>query len=198
MYKLHGQIKSRALRTLWLLEELEEPFAFIPTAPRSSEALALSPLGKIPVLVTDDGPVFDSVAQMTMLADRAGRFTHAPGTYDRARQDALTNTINETFDAVLWGYAKHSFVLPDTHRVEAVKPSLRWQFSRYAEVMSDLLGKGPCLMGDDPLIPDFLLAHCCAWAAGLKFDLNDALRAHMTLMRARPAFRRALAHGDGA
>ncbi|MEM8824363.1 MAG: glutathione S-transferase family protein [Pseudomonadota bacterium] len=195
MYRLHGQIKSRALRPLWLLEELQVPFEFHAVAPRSPEAFALSPLGKIPIMETDDGPLFDSVAMMTYLADKHGAFTHAPGTYDRARQDSLTNTILETFDAVLWGYAKHSFVLPEEQRVGAVKPSLRWQFTRHAEAMSDLLADGPCMMGDDPTIPDILLAHCCGWAAGLKFDLPVPLRAHMNTMRARPAFRRALQHG---
>ncbi|MEM7642827.1 MAG: glutathione S-transferase family protein [Pseudomonadota bacterium] len=195
MYRLHGQIKSRAMRPLWLLEELGAPFEFHAVSPRSPEAFALSPLGKIPILETEDGPLFDSVAMMTFLADRHGAFTHAPGTYARARQDGLTNTILETFDAVLWSYAKHSFILPEEQRVAAVKPSLKWQFTRYAEIMSDLLADRPYLMGDEPTIPDILLTHCCGWAAGLKFDLPEGLRAHMTTMRARPAFRRALAHG---
>ncbi|MFO6465346.1 glutathione S-transferase family protein [uncultured Jannaschia sp.] len=195
MYRLYGQVKSRAMRPLWLLEELGETFDFVGTDPRSPEAFAVSPLGKIPVLETDDGLLFDSVAMMTMLADRAGRFTHPAGSYERGRQDALTNTINETFDAVLWAYAKHSFILPEDQRVPAVKDSLRWQFGRYGAVMADLLGDGPYLMGEEPVIPDILLAHCCGWAAGLKFDLPDALRAHMNTMRARPAFRRAIAHG---
>ncbi len=196
MYRLHGQIKSRALRPLWLLEELGVPFSFVATAARSPEAFALSPLGKIPVLeVEGKGPVFDSVAMMTFLADKHEGFTHPAGSFRRARQDALTNTINETFDAVLWAYAKHSFVLPEERRVPAVKDSLRWQFGEYATVMADLLGDGPYLMGAEPVIPDILLAHCCGWAAGLGLDLPDPLRAHMTAMRARPAFRRALAHG---
>ncbi|WP_371155617.1 glutathione S-transferase family protein [Jannaschia sp. 2305UL9-9] len=194
MYKLYGQVKSRAMRPLWLLEELEASFEWITTAPRSPEAFAVSALGKVPVLVTPEGPVFDSVAQMTLLADRAGRFTHPAGSYARGVQDGLTNSINEMLDAVLWDYAKHSFILPEAQRVAAVKDSLRWQWDRNAAAIADLLGDGPYLTGADPVIPDFLLSHCCGWAAGLRFDLPDGLRAHMTLMRSRPAFRRAVAH----
>jgi glutathione S-transferase len=193
MLTLYGRVKSRAMRTLWLLEELGEAYDWVPTDPRSDGALAVSPLGKVPVLVCDEGPILDSVAQMTWLADRAGRFTHPAGSYARARQDGLTNTINETLDAVLWSYAKHSFVLPEERRVPEVKDSLRWQFERHAEAMAALMGAGPCLMGEEPVLPDFLLAHCCGWAAGLEFDLPEALRGHMTRMRARPAFRRAAA-----
>ena len=195
MYRLYGQVKTRTLRPLWLLEELGVDFDFVPTVPRSPEAYAVSPLGKIPVLETPEGTVIDSVAIMTWLADRHHAFTHEAGSFRRAQQDALTNTINETLDAVLWAYAKHSFVLPEAQRVPEVKESLRWQFAQNAGVMAELLGDRVFLMGEEPVVPDILLAHCCGWAASLGLDLPDGLRRHMTAMRARPAFRRALARG---
>lgn len=195
MYDLYGHPKTRTMRTLWLLEELELPFTLHPVAPRSPEAMAVTPTGKVPLLMTPEGPIPDSVAQMTYLADKHGGFTHPAGTYDRARQDGLTQLLNETMDAILWGYAKHSFVLPEDHRVEAVKPSLMWQFTQAGEAVADLLGEGPFLMGEAPLVPDILLAHCCSWALGREFEVAEPLRKHMNTMRARPAFRRAMAHG---
>lgn len=195
MYTLYGTPKSRAMRPLWLLEELELPYTLIAADPRSAEALAVSPQGKVPILETGEGILLDSVAQMTFLADRHGGFTHPAGSFARGRQDGFTNTILETFDAVLWAYGKHSFVLPEAHRVEAVKPSLRWQFTQYSNVMGELLGDGPYLMGADPTVPDILLAHCCGWALSRRFDVDDTVRKHMNTMRARPAFRRAMAHG---
>lgn len=195
MYTLYGTPKSRAMRPLWLLEELELPYTLVPADPRSAEALAVSPQGKVPILETPEGILLDSVAQMNFLADRHGGFTHPAGTLARGRQDALTNTILETFDAVLWAYGKHSFILPEDQRVEAVKPSLRWQFTRYSQVMGELLGDGPYLMGAAPTVPDILLAHCCGWALSRKFDVDETVRKHMNTMRARPAFRRAMAHG---
>ncbi len=193
MYTLYGTTKSRAMRTLWMLEELDVPYTLVPASPRSDAARAVSPQGKVPALETDEGVVMDSVAQMTFLADRHGRFTHPAGSFARARQDAVTNTILETFDAILWAYAKHGFVLPEEHRVAAVKPSLMWQFARYGTAMGDALGERTYLAGEEPTIPDFLLAHCCGWALSQEFELDDRLRAHMNAMRARPAFRRAVA-----
>ena len=195
MYRLHGTLQSRTMRPLWMLEELELPYTLLPAEPRSPEAFAVSPLGKVPVLETDEGIIVDSVAQMTFLADRHGGFTHPAGSYLRARQDAVTNTINETLDAVLWANVKHIAILPEEHRVEAIVPSLRWQFARNGTALAQTLGAGPFLMGDRPLLPDILLAHCCQWAARRGFEVNEALRRHMTLMRARPAFRRATSHG---
>ena len=69
-----------------------------------------------------------------------------------------------------------------------------WQFTRYSEVMGQMLGDGPYLMGEDPVVPDILLAHCCGWALSRKFEVDAAVRKHMNTMRARPAFRRALSH----
>lgn len=183
------------MRPLWLLEELGVPYTLLPADPRSVEAFAVSPQGKVPVLETDEGLIFDSVAQMTYLADKHGKFTHPAGTYLRAQQDALTNTINETFDAVLWANAKHILILPEAHRVEAVTPSLKWQLSHYSNVMGEMLGDGPYLMGEAPVVPDILLAHCCEWALRRDFDIDDTVRKHMDTMRARPAYERAAAHG---
>lgn len=195
MYKLHGLPQTRTMRPLWLLEELALPYTLIPAAPRSREAFAVSPLGKVPVLETEEGPILDSVAQMTYLADRHGGFTHPAGTYLRARQDALTNTILETLDAILWANAKHILVLPEDRRVAAVFPSLKWQFARNGAAMAKMSGPGPYLMGDTPVLPDILLAHCCEWASRREFEVNDTLREHMNAMRARPAYGRAMAHG---
>ncbi len=193
MYELYGTVKSRALRPLWLLEELGVDYVLVPTAPRSPEALALSPSGKIPMLRTPEGMIADSVAMMTFLADRHGAFTHPAGSYARAGQDAATHAILETFDAILWAMAKHAFVLPEADRVPEVKPSLARQFARHAEAMAETLGEADHLAGDAPTIPDILLAHCCGWAKSLDLPLPDPLRRHMTAMRARPAFRRAIA-----
>ncbi|MEL6585964.1 MAG: glutathione S-transferase [Pseudomonadota bacterium] len=195
-YTLYGHVQSRAIRPLWLLEELGLPYSFVTAKPRSPEALAVHPSGKVPVLDMPEGRMTDSVAMMTLLTDREGRLTHPPGSYARGQQDALTQRINEQLDAVLWAYAKHSFVLPEDHRVPAVKDSLEWQFAQHAEGLAAALGAGSYLMGANPVVPDFLLAHCCSWAKGRGFALPDALRAHMTMMRARPAFRRAQAQGD--
>ncbi|GIT92652.1 glutathione S-transferase [Jannaschia pagri] len=198
MYTLHGRVKSRALRTLWMLEELGLPYSYHATEPRSPEAFAVSPLGKVPVLLTEDGPVYDSVAQMTMLADREGRFTHPAGSHARGVQDGFTNSVTELLDVILWEMAKHVFVLPADQRVAAIKDSLRWQWERNAGLVAELLGGGPYATGAEPTVPDVLLAHCCGWAAGLKLDLPSPLRTHMTMMRARPAFRRAIAQGEAA
>jgi len=185
------------MRPLWLLEELEVPYDYVSVAPRSPEALALNPLGKVPILETDDGIVLDSLAQMHFLADTHGGFTHEAGTIGRARQDAFSFAVLEMMDANLWTLALHSFGLPEEMRVAAVKPAAREMVTMFSGRIADLM-EGEYATGDAPTVPDILLAHCAAWARGLKIDLDERVLEHMRRMRARPAFERASAHEETA
>jgi len=192
MYTVIGTVKSRALRVLWLLEELGQPYEHIPAGPRSEDARRHNPSGKIPALLVDGEAVTDSVAIMTFLADRHGGLTFPAGTLDRARQDAFTHRINDELDAVLWTAARHSFVLPEEMRLPAIKDSLRWEFEASQASLGEALGDGPFLMGETMTIPDILLAHCMRWAGNANFPVTDErVLAHRDRMLARPAFGRA-------
>ncbi|MCV3270201.1 glutathione S-transferase family protein [Roseobacter sinensis] len=193
MYKVIGATKSRALRVLWMLEELGQPYEHINAGARSPEALAYNPLGKIPALVDGDAVLTDSVAIMTYLADKHGRLTAPAGSVARAHQDALTFWLIDEFDAILWAAAKHSFALPEERRVPAVKDALKFEFERSAAILSDRLD-GPFLMGDEITVPDILACHCLNWAIGARFPRTDDKLFHYgKALRDRPAFQAASA-----
>lgn len=194
MYTVIGTVTSRALRVIWMLEELELPFEHIAAPPRSEGVTAVNPSGKVPVLIADGVPITDSTAILTFLADRHGRFTHAAGTIDRARQDSLTQFLLDEFDAALWMAARHSFILPAELRHSAIKDTLKWEFARSCTTLVGRMGQGPFLMGEAMTVPDIILAHCLVWAQSAKFPVDPPeLRDYGARMRARPAFRRATA-----
>ncbi|MGR3547399.1 MAG: glutathione S-transferase family protein [Roseovarius sp.] len=193
MYDVIGSRASRAFRVLWLLEEIGVEYNHLAVAPRSPEALAANPSGKIPALRDGDAVLTDSTAIMTYLADKHGQFTHAPGTVARARQDALTHQILDEIDGTLWTAARHSFVLPEEHRVPAVKESLKWEYERNVARISEAL-TGPYLQGQTMTIADILLAHCLMWAGKAGFpDAGEKLNDYVAMMLARPACQRAAA-----
>lgn len=194
MIRLHGMVRSRAMRVLWLLEELGLDYEWREVAPRSAEAFALNPKGTIPILETQEGTILDSLAQMHFLADREGRFTHPPGSLRRGTQDAMSFTVLEMLDAPLWAMALHGFGLPEDRRVPEVKDSARWLVERNSARVADLMD-GPYAVGEAPTVADILLAHCTGWARGLKIEVDGRLREHARMMRDRPAFRRAAARG---
>jgi glutathione S-transferase len=194
MITLVGTVKSRALRPIWLAEELGLDFEHLPAKPRSEEALRHSPSGKVPALVEDGAAITDSTAILAYLADRFGGCTAPAGTQARARQDAAMHWALDELDAVLWTAARHSFVLPEAQRVPQVKDSLRWEFARSIERLDARLRAQEFAGGDAFSIADIVTAHCLRWAGNAKFPVEEeAVLAYRERMLSRPAFQRAAA-----
>jgi len=73
MITLYGHSFSRAHRNLWMLKELGVPFEHVPTgffdgSTKKPEFLAINPNGRVPVLVDDGQPIFESMAINLYLA----------------------------------------------------------------------------------------------------------------------------------
>lgn len=191
-YTLYGTVRSRALRILWLLEELGVPYDLVAAGPQSDEVRAVSPLGKVPVLVDGTEVIPDSSAILTYLADKHGALTAPAGSLTRARQDAWTFRILDEIEGQLWTAAKHSFVLPEEERVPEVKAACRAEYARNLDRIMDEM-TGPYLMGDEISLPDIILCHCGGWAKSAGFPEGpDSFGAYCKALRARPAFGRAI------
>lgn len=196
MYKAYGHVRSRALRVLWMLEELGVPYEYINHRPASNAMKVVNASGKAPALEVGDTILTDSCAIMCYLADAHGQFTYKAGTLERARQDALMHQINDEMDALLWMAGRHSFVLPEERRMPDIKESLRWEFTRNCERIAAQI-QGEFLMGDQFTVPDILLTHCMNWSVGAKFTCeNKNLLNYAKRMRQRPAYKRAFALED--
>ncbi|KIN75288.1 Glutathione S-transferase family protein [Sulfitobacter noctilucae] len=197
MYTVIGSTKSRAFRVMWMLEEMGEDYIQIDAGPRSDEAKKYNPSGKIPALLDGDEVLTDSVAIMTYLADKHGKLTAPAGTIARAKQDAVTFWLIDEFDAILWAAAKHSFVFPEDKRVPEIKDSLKAEFIRAADLLTERL-EGPYLLGDQMTHADILAVHCINWSIGAGFPrINDKLGAWAKTMRERDAFKAAQAKVAG-
>ncbi|UXU75784.1 MULTISPECIES: glutathione S-transferase family protein [unclassified Paracoccus (in: a-proteobacteria)] len=193
-YQVIGTGRSRAMRVLWMLEELGQPYEHVAVNPHSEGVTSLNPAGKVPVLVVDGTPITDSTAILTYLADRHGALTYPAGTLDRARQDSLTQFILDEFDAALWLAARHSFILPEEMRLAAIKNTLRWEFERSQRTLVHRMAEDGFLMGEQMTVPDIILAHCLTWALTARFPIVEhRLTEYLDRMRARPAYRRAAA-----
>lgn len=77
MITLYGHPYSRAHRVMWMLKELELPFAHVPTdfrggATRTLEHLAINPNGRVPALDDNGLVLFESLAINLYLARRYG------------------------------------------------------------------------------------------------------------------------------
>ncbi len=197
MYKVLGMAASRALRVLWMMEELGLEYEHLAHMPRSKEMLDINPSGKVPALLVDGQVILDSVAIMQFLADKHDDLTYAAGTVKRAQQDSFTQFINDEIDAIIWCAARNSFVLPKDKRVPEIKDTLKWEFTRSMDILGKRLGDNEFLMGDKMTVPDILLTHCGGWARIAGFEIPDGpMRAYFKRMIARPAYLRAFALRD--
>ena len=191
-YTIIGHPNSRAIRILWLLEELDLDWTLTVASPRSEPAFKYNPGGKIPILLDGDDAVIDSVAAITYLADKHGRFTHPAGTIARAQQDSLTQFACDEIDGSLWTAAKHRFALPEEYRVAGVKETAEFEWSRACDTLAVRLGTNDFLSGNTLTIPDIVVGHCAGWAKSAKFAWPDSpLGTYFERMQSRPALARA-------
>lgn len=213
MYILHSWPDTASLIVRLVLEDLglayQDRVIDRPNGALSSPAyLALHPLGKIPVLETPDGPMFESAAILLWLADRHGRLAPAPESPDRAR--FLTWYF---FTA----YNIHPTLMQVFYPEREAGPAAAAQvvdhaaakLYRYLTVLDRMVEtEAPAwLSAEEPSILGYYLGVLVRWLAGLgadhpgRLDLDD-IPALVTVLRAlesRPAaLAAARAEGLGA
>ena len=88
--RLYHVPNSSSQRVVWMLEELGEPYELVILGDRASrvadrEHMARHPMGRVPVLEDDEGPVFESGAICLYVADKYPQEGLLPpaGTHER-------------------------------------------------------------------------------------------------------------------
>jgi glutathione S-transferase len=198
--KLYYVPKTRATRPRWVLEELGVPYELVrlepgPAGTRAPEHFARHPLGHVPVLEDRGHLVFESGAICMHLADLfpEKRLLPPPGSVERA----------EAYQWVLYAATEMEPPLSalsaearkaEEERDPAVAAAARQRFQQAAEPLEKALGARNWLVGESFSIADVMVGATLAW--GRSFRLPDglpAVEAYLARLRARPAWRRALA-----
>ena len=121
MLTLHGVPPTRAIRPIWLLNELDLDCRIESLFPFDRESLRavkeVNPVGKIPCLVDGDLPVSESVAIMLHLAEAHGGGRFVP------REAAGRATMNQwnfflvtEIEQPLWRAGRHQVIYPEMER----------------------------------------------------------------------------------
>ena len=198
--RLHHQPRTRSTRVLWLLEELEVPYDLTVISREDKqmpEYRALHPLGRSPVLETDDGPVFESAGLILHIADQhldAGLI--APlGTYARALQYQWCFFGMNELEGSLMRIARELWKEsgdPDP----AVIESGTALFVTTTDVVENALGDSEYLVDDSFSVADIVVGAVLAFAPTAKIaDLPAGLVPYVDRLEARPARQRAVAVG---
>src|SRR3954463_13754878 len=111
---------TRSARARWTLLELGLPFESIGGREvfGSPQLKAVSPLGKVPAMVDDGRPLFESASICTWLADsHPGSGLIAPsGSWERALHDQWVAFCLTEIEAHLWSTSRNTFLYPEQRR----------------------------------------------------------------------------------
>lgn len=195
---LHYAPRTRALATMWALEELGVDYqvqlhSFAEGTNKTPEFLALNPMGKLPTVVDDGQVCAETGAIFLWLGDRYSVDVLAPSPTSAERGDFLR-----------WLFFAGSVVEPCLgerfFKWELPPAQVAWgSYARMERTLTTALEAGPWLLGERFTLADV------AVGAGVRFGVkfgaipaDGALGAYVERLEAREAFVRAAAFEQSA
>jgi glutathione S-transferase len=202
MIKLYGVARSRALRCLWMLEELGVPYenvkvSFADGGTRKPDYLRVNPNGHIPALDDDGVVLFESLAINLYLARKYDQGKGLwPGTVaDEGRlfQWSLW-AMTELEEPLLTGLM-HKVILPEAQRDAAKAADANERAKKPLGILDAALAGRDHLLGSSFTAADLNVAGVMSFARLAKVDLaaTPNVKAWLERCWARPAVARAMA-----
>jgi glutathione S-transferase len=197
--KLYGIAGSRALRSIWALEEAGVEYELVPTTfgpdSKKPEYLAINPNGRIPALVDGDLELFESIAINLYVAKKYGGKLWPASEADQARAIQWSVWGISELEQYLIAILVNRVMLPPDKRDAAAVEAAEKALVRPLAVLDAHLAKRDTLLGDAFTIADLNVASVLSTAKMVKLDLSKWPRAQVWLdaCTSRPANLRARA-----
>ena len=199
MLKLHFAPNSRAVRTLWLLEELGLPYElnkmdFHPRDLKSDEHRSRHPLGRVPVLEDGDISIFESGAIADYILERHKNGGLKPAA-DAPNFPAYLQWFHYCEGMVMPPIntiVVQTILLPPERRDETVLGQAQRLLAKAVEpVENDMQGKD--YLAGDFTAADTMLGHSLLMAERMQIvnDSHPNLKAYTARLKARPALQKA-------
>lgn len=162
---------------------------------RKPAFLALNPNGKVPTLVVDGTPMFESLAIMQWLGDRFGV---AKGLWPAADAPARLEALSwSTWAYVTYGAAIQRLNVAQSPRVPAelhhapLAAHARKDLGDLLGILDGRLATRPYLLGDDFSLVDLIVANCITYSTycGISVDAHTHVKAWLDRFQARPSSR---------
>lgn len=199
MLKLHFAPTSRAVRVLWLLEELGLEYAlnkmrFHPQDLKSDAHRARHPLGRVPVLDDGDIRIWESGAIIDYILERHKNGGLKPAVDDE-RFPKYLQWFHYTEGMVMPPIntiVVHTLLLPPERRDRAALAQARKLLTRSWQPVNDDLADKEYLIGDFSAA-DTMLGHACIMSnrLGCVSEEMTNLADYVKRLEARPAWIRA-------
>jgi glutathione S-transferase len=192
MMKLYGTPPTRALRVIWLLNELGLEYEMLPVdvlqgENKQQDFLTLNPAGKVPVLVDGSLVVTESAAIQLYLADKNPQAGFIPeAVEDRAQMYRWIFFLVTEIEQPLWRIVRHTFLYPEEKRLPQDVDLARQECVEMVAVLERHMEKREFMVGDRLSVADFNAAYTLDWANEEKMlDGTPRLREYLKSMYAR-------------
>ncbi|WP_111414997.1 glutathione S-transferase family protein [Billgrantia lactosivorans] len=193
MMKLYGTPPTRALRAVWLLNELGLEYELVPVDLMQGEHLqpdflALNPAAKVPVLVDGNHVITESAAIQLYLAEKYPQAGFIPSAVEGRAQMHRWNFFMVTeIEQPLWRIARHTFLYPDEKRLPQDVDQARQECREMLAVLERHMQEREYMVGDRLSVADFNAAYTLDWANEENLlDAAPRLREYLKAMYARP------------
>ncbi len=170
MYRLFYAPESASMGVRVMLEEIGVAYELIDTTidrtmPRPPEQLAVNPNGWVPVLLWDEGAMYECAAIAMFLGDRHPEANLAPGVNDPARALFLQTLVyfsSSVQNAYQLTYYPDRFVDSPADEASAVRRGNR-RLRETLKVVDDQIGGGEWVLGDRFSAADIYLYMLTTW-----------------------------------
>ena len=177
MLQIYGNPRSRAMRCLWMLEEMGEPYQLIEKSTRtdelqSAEYLSLNPNARIPTLVDGDLVLWESMAINLYLAQKYEGPMHSvgPTVLGLAAQWSFWAMLE--LEGLLLELLNHRAVLPEFARDPSYAERDELLLRRPLGVLNNSLRGRDHLAGGNFTVADLNVASILAWGKMARLDLS--------------------------
>ena len=198
MIQLYGVPRSRAMRCLWMLEELGVPYENVKTnfadgGTRTPDYLRINPNGHVPALRDGDLTLFESLAINLYLARKYDKGLWPKSIADEGRAFQWSVWAMTELEEPVVTTLVHRVFLPEAQRDAKKAKDGAERFPKPLGVLDAALAGRPHLLGESFGIADLNVASVLSWAplAGLEFSEAPNAQAWLSRCTSRPAFLRA-------
>jgi len=197
---IYGSAKTRALRPIWVAEELglayeHVPYANTDPALKSADYLAITPMGSVPAITDGDFKLWESMAISIYLARKGGTVLIPAGAEAEAKLLQWTFWSMTEAEKAIVTILYHRMLYPEADRVPAEAARAEQAALRCAGVANNALASQPYFMGDAFTLADLNVASVFIFNAYVQLDFSPFpnLTGWMDRCLGRPAAQRMMA-----
>ena len=202
MLQLYGNPRSRAIRCLWMLEEVGQPYQLVDKSLRaddlqSADYLRLNPNARIPTLVDGDVVLWESMAINLYLAQKYQGPMHCASAAVLGAAAQWSFWAMLEVEQLLLHLLEHRVLLAEHARDLSVVERNELLLRKPLGILNGSLAGRLYLAGDSFTVADLNLASILAWGKIVRLDLSTwpDLKRWLDTCLSRPANARARALG---